>query len=315
MIPSPLDNSHADEIAALLAVESERSFVGAGRLLHRDASVVSKRLSAMEERLGVRLIERSTRQVRMTEVATQLVSRLRAAIASIADAEMEAASGAAQIGGVLRIALPSAMGRLWLSPLLPEFLHAHPKVSIVADYSERFVDIIAEGFDLAIRIGELHDSRLIAQKLCNHRRILCAAPDYIETHGTPSTPEELVRHVCIRFSEFSTFPAWCLSNGARHERIEPKGSLTSNDAESLLAAANAGVGILGAGDWLMSRDIAAGRLVRILPEWILDAQAGVYIVRPSAKFASATTLAFKEWITSKFLDGPPWGVDQESITG
>jgi DNA-binding transcriptional LysR family regulator len=306
MIARPLDPRHTDEIAALLAVASEGSFVAAGRLLQRHPTIVSKRLLAMEKRLGVRLIERSTRQLRMTDAGVQLAERLQSAIGSITEAEQEAALGAAEIRGVLRVAFPAAMGRRWLGPMLAEFLNGHPHVSIVADYSERFVDIIAEGFDAAVRIGELNDNRLIAKKLCDHRRILCAAPAYIKRHGLPAKPQDLAGHNCLRFSGFASFPDWRLSNGNRQETVVPRGSLTANDSESLLAAANDGVGILGAGEWLMSRDIAAGRLMRILPDWLLDAQGGVFLVRPSARFSPATTIAFKEWIESKFIDGPPW---------
>jgi len=306
VIPGPFGSRYTDEISALLAVASEGSFVAAGRLLQRHPTIVSKRLAAMEKRLGVRLIERSTRQVRMTDAGAQLVERLRSAVGLIAEAEQEASLGAAEIRGTIRLTLPAAMGRLWLGPMLPEFLNSHPHVSIVADYSERFVDIIAEGFDAAIRIGELSDNRLVAKKLCDHRRILCASPAYIEQHGQPTTPQDLAGHNCLQFSGFTSFPEWRLSNGNRQETMVPKGTLTANDSESLLAAAKAGVGILGAGEWLMSRDIGAGRLVRVLPEWLVDAQGGVYLVRPSSKFSPATTIAFKEWIESKFINGPPW---------
>jgi DNA-binding transcriptional LysR family regulator len=309
MIHDLLDNQHSDEIAALLAVASEGSFVAAGRLLQRHPTVVSKRVAAMEKRLGVRLIERSTRQVRMTDAGAQLEQRLRSAIGLITEAEQEASSGAAEVRGVLRLAVPAAMGRLWLAPMLPEFLKAHPHVSIVADYSERFVDIIAEGFDVAIRIGELNDNRLIAKKLGDHRRILCASPAYIEEHGQPTTPQDLANHNCLRFSGFASFPEWRLSNGDRQETVVATGSITTNDSESLLAAARAGVGILGAGEWLMNRDIAAGQLVRVLPDWQLDVQGGIYLVRPSAKFSAATTLAFKEWIEAKFINGSPWQIE------
>lgn len=309
MIHDLLDYRHSDEIAALLAVASEGSFVAAGRLLQRHPTVVSKRVAAMEKRLGVRLIERTTRQVRMTTAGALLEQRLRAAIQAITEAEQEASSGAAEVRGVLRLALPAAMGRLWLAPMLPEFLKAHPRVSIVADYSERFVDIIAEGFDVAIRIGELNDSRLIARKLGDHRRILCASPTYLEKHGIPETPRDLAGHNCLGFTGFASFPEWRLSNGDRQATVVASGSITSNDSESLLAAARAGVGILGAGEWLMSRAIAAGELVHVLPGWQLDFQGGIYLVRPSARFSPATTIAFKEWIESKFVTGPPWRIE------
>lgn len=303
-----LNNQHSDEIAAFLAVASQGSFVGAGRLLQRHPTVVSKRLVAMEKRLGVRLVERSTRQVRITETGARLEQRLRSAIELMNDAQQQASEGASEIRGTLRLALPAAMGRRWLGPMLPEFLKAHPHVSIIADYSERLVDIIDEGFDAAIRIGELDDSRLIAKKLSDHRRILCASPAYITKHGMPETPQDLIRHNCLRFSGLASFPQWRLHRGNELQTVSPKGNLTANDSESLLAAACADAGILGAGDWLMSRDIAAGGLLQVLPDWQLDTAGGVYLVRPSAKFPGAVVVAFKQWIESKFTPAPPWTI-------
>lgn len=303
-----LNSQHSDEIAAFLAVASQGSFVGAGRLLQRHPSVVSKRLAALEKRLGVRLVERSTRQVQITDIGVKLEQRLRSAIGLIAEAEQQAADGAVEIRGTLRLALPAAMGRLWLGPMLPEFLKAYPNVSIVADYSDRLVDIIDEGFDAAIRIGELEDNRLIARKLGDHRRILCASPAYIDKHGMPKTPQDLAKHNCLRFSGLASFPHWRLRCGNKLQTISPTGSLTANDSESLLAAARANAGILGAGEWLMSRDIVAGTLLHVLPDWELDTGGGIYLVRASAKFPAATVVAFKQWIESKFIPDTPWDI-------
>ncbi|AOA06197.1 LysR family transcriptional regulator [Pseudomonas sp. TMW 2.1634] len=303
-----LNNQHSDEIAAFLAVASQGSFVGAGRLLQRHPTIVSKRLASMEKRLGVRLVERSTRQVRITEVGAKLEQRLRSAIELMNEAQQQATQGASEIRGTLRLALPAAMGRRWLAPLLPEFLKAYPHVSILADYSERLVDFIDEGFDAAIRIGELEDNRLIASKLSDHRRILSASPAYIREHGMPETPQDLIKHNCLRFSGLATFPQWRLHRGNELQTVLPKGNLTANDSESLLAAACADAGILGAGEWLMSRDIATGNLLHVLPDWQLDTAGGVYLVRPSAKFPSAVVVAFKQWIESKFSPTPPWAI-------
>ena len=303
-----LNNQHSDEIAAFLAVASQGSFVGAGRLLQRHPTIVSKRLASMEKRLGVRLVERSTRQVRITEVGAKLEQRLRSAIELMNEAQQQATQGASEIRGTLRLALPAAMGRRWLAPLLPEFLKAYPHVSILADYSERLVDFIDEGFDAAIRIGELEDNRLIASKLSDHRRILSASPAYIREHGMPENPQDLIKHNCLRFSGLATFPQWRLHRGNELQTVLPKGNLTANDSESLLAAACADAGILGAGEWLMSRDIATGNLLHVLPDWQLDTAGGVYLVRPSAKFPSAVVVAFKQWIESKFSPTPPWAI-------
>ena len=308
MSPDFLNNHHSDEIAAFLAIASQGSFVGAGRQLQRHPTVVSKRLAAMEKRLGVRLVERSTRKMRMTQAGIKLEQRLRAAIELISEAQQQAAQGAREVRGTLRLALPAAMGRRWIGPLLAEFLKVYPHVSILADYSERLVDIIDDGFDAAIRIGELQDNRLIARKLSDHRRILCASPAYISEHGMPATPQDLVRHNCLRFSGLASFPQWRLHRGNQLQTVLPTGNLTANDSEALLAAALADAGILGAGDWLMAGDIAAGRLVQVLADWQLDTAGGVYLVRPSAKFPSAVVVAFKEWIESKFIPAPPWAI-------
>ena len=256
----------------------------------------------------MRLVERSTRHVRITEAGLQLEQRLRAAVELMNEAQQQALQGASEVRGTLRLALPAAMGRLWLGPLLPEFLKAHPHVSVIADYSEGLVDIIEQGFDAAIRIGELDDNRLIAKKLSDHRRILCASPTYIEAHGMPQTPQDLLQHNCLRFSGLASFPLWRLHRGNEVQIITPHGNLTASDSESLLAAARADAGILGAGDWLMSRDLAAGRLIHVLPDWHLDSAGGVYLVRPSSRFPAAAVVAFKEWIEAKFDPAPPWAV-------
>ena len=301
-----LDSRHIDEIAAFLAVAAEKSFVGAGRSIQRHPTIISKRIAALERRLGVRLIERTTRQVRLTEAGVRLAERLRSARALIAEAEQEASTGAAELRGKLRLAFPAAMGRLWLTPMLPEFLIAHPLLSVETHYDERYVDLVAEGFDAGIRVGALSDNRLIAKKLSDHRRILCAAPDYIKRRGSPETPRDLASHNCFGFTELVSFPNWRLSCCGREETVVANGTLTSNDSEALLAAARAGLGILGAGEWLMSPDFKAGTLVRVLPDWTLNPQGGVYLVRPSAQFTPATTEAFIKWISAKFASGPPW---------
>ena len=264
----------ADELATLLALHEQGSFAAAGRQLERHPTVLSKRLSALEARLGIRLVERSTRQLRFTDEGERLVAKVREANRLIAEAEQEAAEGAATVRGRLRLALPAAMGRRWLSGMLADFVLAYPQVTVEAEYADRFVDLIGEGFDAAIRIGELVDNRLVARKLCDHRRILCASPEYLARHGVPVQPEQLNDHNCLCFSGLRSFPEWRLMSGERQVNVKVAGSLRSNDNEALLEAARRGVGILAGGDWLMGEDLASGRLVRVLPQWQLDVAAG-----------------------------------------
>jgi len=300
------DSRRADELATLLALHEQGSFAAAGRQLERHPTVLSKRLSALEARLGIRLVERSTRQLRFTDEGERLVAKVREANRLIAEAEQEAAEGAATVRGRLRLALPAAMGRRWLSGMLADFALAYPQVTVEAEYADRFVDLIGEGFDAAIRIGELVDNRLVARKLCDHVRILCASPGYLARHGTPAQPEQLSGHNCLCFSGLRSFPEWRLMSGERQVNVKVAGSLRSNDNEALLEAARRGVGILAGGDWLMGEDLASGRLVRLLPHWQLDVAAGIYLVRPTARHNTAALGAFKAWMEDRFKAGAPW---------
>lgn len=301
-----LDSQHADELATLLALHAEGSFAAAGRVLNKHPSVLSKRLAALEARLGVRLVERTTRQLRFTDDGVRLVEKVRHAALLIAEAQKEAAQGSHEVRGRLRLSMPAAMGRRWLSPLVAGFAMAHPEVVVEVEYAERFVDIMAEHFDAAIRIGELQDSRLVATRLCEHRRILCAAPAYLERHGTPQVPADLAEHNCLGFTGLRSYPEWRLTRDGVTEAVQIKGTLISNDNEALLAAARLGLGIMAAGDWLVSPDIAAGHLVPVLEPWGLNAHAGIYLVRPSGRFSTAAMAAFKAWMVGQFAQGAPW---------
>ncbi|MFJ4387903.1 LysR family transcriptional regulator [Pseudomonas sp. NPDC089408] len=300
------DSRRADELATLLALHEQGSFAAAGRQLERHPTVLSKRLSALEARLGIRLVERSTRQLRFTDEGERLVAKVREANRLIAEAEQEATEGAVTVRGRLRLALPGAMGRRWLSGMLADFVLAYPQVTVEAEYADRFVDLIGEGFDAAIRIGELADNRLVAGKLCEHVRILCASPEYLARQGMPAKPVDLTSHNCLGFSGLRSFPEWRLMSAGHQVSVKVAGSLRSNDNEALLEAARRGVGILAGGDWLMGEDLASGRLVRVLPQWQLDVAAGIYLVRPTARLNTAALAAFKAWLEARFKAGAPW---------
>ncbi len=299
-----LDSRHIDEIAALLAVAATHSFTAAGKAVERHPTIISKRIASLETRLGVRLVERTTRQVRLTGAGERLADKLRAATELIDEAQQEATETASDLRGCLKLALPATMGRLWLAPRLPEFMARHPKLELDVDYSDAYVDLVEGGFDAAIRIGHLADSGLVARKLADHQRILAASPAYIERHGVPLTPTDLPTHNCLGNPRLNSFPFWRLSDGTQVETIRTRGTLRTNDSMALLEAARAGIGILGAGEWLPARDLAAGTLVRVLPQWSFDGDGGIYLVRPSRRHASARTEAFVAWITDLFRTNP-----------
>ncbi|MES0039436.1 LysR family transcriptional regulator [Mesorhizobium sp. M0046] len=296
------------EMAAFAAIAEARSFTKAAARIGRDATILSRRLASLEERLGVRLLHRTTRSVSLTEAGSEFLVRVRAILAAVDEAEA-AASAHAGGGprGVLRLALPGSFGRMWIAPLLPQFLAEFPDVRIEAEFSNRFVDLVAENFDVAVRLGALEDSRLVARKVATRRRLLCAAPSYLARRGTPTEPEALLEHSCLGFSGFQTFPAWEMTDSTgRRVSIEVSGPLVTDDAEVLVEAAVQGVGLMMSTDWLVGRELADGRLVPVLEDWTLADEGAVYVVMPSAKGQAAKTRAFADWIGKRFAPVPPW---------
>jgi DNA-binding transcriptional LysR family regulator len=300
-----MDGSNMDEIAAFLAVVAARSFTVAGRVLGRDASIVSRRVSALETRLGVRLLERSTRHVAPTAAGSRLHERMEAALADMREAEAEATQTTASAAGIVRLALPATFGRLWIAPMLPEFLAAHPGVSINVEYSDRYVDLLAEGFDIAIRIGQLQDSRLITKTLASHQRLICAAPSYLASHGSPVTPGDLREHACLSFSHLAGHPEWRFRQGDRVSSVRVSGPLVSDDAQSLVVAATAGTGVVMCSDWLTAQERASGGLKPLLTDWTVEGEGGIHLVRPSGRFTPGKTRSFIDWIVER-LEAPPW---------
>lgn len=305
-----LDSQHADELATLLALADTGSFAAAGRALERHPSVLSKRMRALERRLGVRLVERTTRQLHFTDEGRLLVEKVREATSLIRDAEQEAAQGAQEIRGRLRLSMPATMGRRWISPMLAEFALAYPEVALEVEYSERIVDVVGERFDAAIRIGNLPDSRLVATRLCDQYRILCASASYLERHAAPKRPADLAHHNCLGYTGLLSFPEWTLVRPARQgvakvvESVRVSGSILSNDNEALLHAALKGVGIVSGSDWHLMPSIHTGELVRILPQWTLGEAGGIYLVRPSGHYSTAAMTALKQWVAGAFAAAP-----------
>ncbi|MBZ9780373.1 LysR family transcriptional regulator [Pseudomonas sp. REP124] len=302
----PFDSRNADELSAILALADHQTFSAAAKVLERHPSVLSKRISALEMRLGVRLVERTTRAVRFTDIGERFVENLRVAARMIEEAQSEALQDSSEIQGTLRLSLPSAMGRMWLSPMVAEFAKLHPHLYLELEYTDQFVDIVSKGYDLAIRIGDLPDSRLIARKLCDQTRILCASTEYLDNYGAPSHPHDLVNHHCLSYTGFNTYPDWRLVSQGSSVTVRPKGAIKSNDNEGLLIAAKHGLGIVAGSTWLMARAMRKGQLVRVLPDWTFNTDAGVYLVRPSSAYTSAKVDAFKRFIESKFEKRAPW---------
>lgn len=302
------DSARIAEMTTFATIAELGSFTKAAGRLGRDATVLSRRIHALERRLGVRLLERTTRRVTVTEAGALFLARTRSILAALAEAEEEASAQAgAAPRGTLRLALPGSFGRMWIAPFLPEFLAAHPQVRIEAEFSNRFVDLVGEGFDAAVRLGALPDSGLVARKIAVRRRLLCAAPAYLERHGAPERPEDLGRRACLGCTGFVSYPDWRFTNakGAR-VTVRINGPLVADDAEALVEAAVQGTGIMMCTDWLIGRELAEGRLMPILADWNMEDEGAVYTIVPSKHLLAAKTRAFLDWIAARFAPVPPW---------
>lgn len=296
-----------DMISAFVAVAETLSFAAAGLRLGRDPTVVSRRVQALEQKLGVRLAERTTRRLALTEAGRLYLERLRPALRDLQSAQRDVAAlnhGLPQ--GHLRLALPTSFGRMWLSQILTDFLIAHPLVTAEVEYANRYVDLVAEGFDAAIRLGVLEDSRLIARKLCDRRRLLCASPTYLARHGEPQCLEDLAGHACLRFSGAAQPDVWpFFTDGGGPRSVSVSGPFAADDGEALVSAAVAGLGILNATDWLVGRELESGALVPVLSSFPILEDGAIYLVLPSRTGLPSKSRAFADWVVQA-MNPPPW---------
>lgn len=295
-----------EQIDAFVAVVEHGGISAAARALDRDPSVISRRLDALEARLGVRLLSRTTRRITLTETGAAYLARVRTILIELSAADVEATDGAATPRGLLRLSLPATYARRWIAPRLPEFIAAYPEVQLELLNTDRYVDVVAEGFDGAVRIGELADSSLIVRRLARFKAGLCASPDYVARCGAPLRPADLEQHECLRFRTEGFRQGWKLRNGVEHVTQRVSGSIVSDEGDGLVAACVAGAGILHAYDWEIGRELAEGLLVRVLPDWRIDVEGAVHVVLPPGRLIPAKTRVFVDWLVRDFTPEPPW---------
>lgn len=300
-----MNGTEFEQVSAFLAAVEHGGFTAAGQALGRDGSIVSRRITALEKRLGVRLMERTTRRLALTEAGEAFQQRMAIAVHALRDIEQDTAASAIGVRGTLRIALPATFGRMWVAPILPAFLAAYPQLVVETAFEDRYVDLVAESFDLAIRVGALTDSRLVARRLAPSRRMLCASPAYLQAHGAPAQPSDLAAHACLGFSRLTSHPLWHLRDGDKTTAIRIAGPLVTDDAQCLVQAAVAGVGIAMVSDWLAGPELSSGRLVPVLPDHPVQSSETVYLVHPSTRLVPAKTRAFADWVVGA-LGASPW---------
>jgi DNA-binding transcriptional LysR family regulator len=263
------------DIQAFAAVADAGGLTAAANRLGVTKSIISRRLARLERSLGVRLLTRSTRGASLTEAGATFREHA-ARIAAEADAARDAISPTGTVRGRLRVAAPLSFSANTFAPVLADLARRYPELDIQASFSDRLVDLVAEGFDAAIRLGVLHDSNLVARRIASFGGALVASPAYLRTRGTPRTPAELGEHATInRINE-----EWPLEHGGEVQRIRPaRPRFTADNGAALVPAVLAGLGIALLPNFLISEHLASGALVRVLPDFPMP-EAGVYVVRP-----------------------------------
>ncbi|MCC8362438.1 LysR family transcriptional regulator [Lysobacter sp. A6] len=294
------------DIALFLRVLDLGSISAAARSLDLSVAVASQRLKRLEGDLGVRLLHRTTRHLTPTPEGLLLAEQGRALVEDLDALSESLRRTGGGIAGTLRMTMSSTFGRLYISPLLPEFLALHPDVRVSVDLNDLKVDLVNAGTDLAIRIGALDDSTLVARKLASNRRVLCASPDYLRKHGAPQTPEDLARHECLLLvGTQGRQDVWRLQGPDGEVAVRVQGRIESNQGELLRDAAVAGMGIALHSTWHVNGDLRAGRLQVLLADYP-PPDTGIHAVMPQRRLVPPRVRAFVDFLAQRLGDPPPW---------
>lgn len=297
-----------DLMRTFVAVVDSRSFTTAGKRLGRSKALVSKHIGELEERLGVRLMNRTTRSVQVTEIGRAYYDRARALIAEFDSLEESVKAEAGQPRGLLKITAPQTLGEIELMEMLKAFRAHYPALDLEVFLADRIVDLIGEGFEVALRITTLADSTLIARKLCDVRIVLCAAPAYLSARGRPQRPQDLLQHDCIVDTNIRWRDNWRFGSLDNGEVVRIAPSLTVNSATAVHRAVREGMGIGFIPEFAIARDLRADRLVPLF-DHLNPHKLGVYLVYPHRLHLSAKVRAFIDFTADWYTPVPPWMKD------
>ncbi len=286
-------------IALFVRLADTRSFSVAARQLGMSVPGASKSFARLEARLGVRLLNRTTRKVSLTDDGEAFLQRCRQILLEVQEAEDVLSSRRVSLAGRLRVQMPVGFGRVVVLPALPRFLAAHPQLSIDIDMSDRVVDLAEEGIDVSLRIGEVPDSRVIARRIWSIRFVACAAPDYLARRGTPATPEDLLSHDCLPYwlPRAGRYRPWLFARDGVALPIAVSGRLNINNSEALIDLAVAGAGIVFVSTFLAAQAVDAGKLRVVLDDFATEGPPVSAIYLPSRQLSSRVR-AFVELVAA-----------------
>jgi DNA-binding transcriptional LysR family regulator len=295
-------------IAVFVTVVEAGSFTAAADRLEVSQPAVSRAVTALEKRLGVRLLQRTTRRLQLTEAGGDLYRRAARALAELEEAQHEVARHQTEPRGTLRVSAPTSFTISWLGHTVGEFLRRHPGVRLDLQLEDRHVDLVADGFDLAIRVATLDDSQLVAQRLAPARTVLCAAPEYLARRGTPREPDDLLQHDCIVYTNGAAARKWRLNSNGRTLVMPVQGPVLTNNGLVEKFAALDGLGIVLLPVFYVAAELRSGRLRVVLPEFP-PVELGVYAVYPERRGLSAKVRAYVQFLKEQLGPVPPWERD------
>lgn len=292
-------------IKAFSQVVESKSFVGAAERLDHSTTAVSKYVADLERHLQTRLLQRTTRRLALTETGRAFQERCVQILAELEEAEREAAQEAIVPRGTIRLTTSVNFGMHQVTPAIAAFLARHAEVKFDVSLADRIVDIVEEGFDIAIRIGGTGAHNLVARKLGEMQLVPCASPGYLAARGAPAVPGDLVQHNCLTY-EYALRDAWTFQDAAgRAHAVRVTGSLNSNNGDLLAAAAAQGVGITLAPDFIVGPELKKGRLVKVL-EGFAAPSSPIYAVYPSRRYLPAKVRAFVDFLAERFTGMKGW---------
>ena len=284
------------ELEFIVLLARHGSLSAAARALDLTPPAATRRLSQLEARLGVRLVNRTTRSLSLTSEGETYVAHATRILASIGDMEEAVTSSKAAPRGLLRINATLGFGRTVIAPIVSNFARLHPQVEVQMEVTDRPVDLVERGVDLAIRFGALPDKRLVARRVMSNRRMLCASPAYLAQHGAPQQLADLARHRCILHRQNDdAYGIWRFTRDQQEESVKVQGALASNDGDIVLGWALDGHGILVRSEWDLARYVESGRLNLVLPAWRLPA-ADLFVYYPNRRNQAARTRAFIDFL-------------------
>lgn len=297
-------------IPTFAKVVEHQSFSAAARDLGMTKSAVSKHIAALEESLNVRLLNRTTRKLSLTEEGQIFHDKCSHIIEELATAEQQLQNLNENPSGALKINAPASFGQFHLAPLLAEFAATYPDIRMEIDFNDRFIDIVESGVDVCIRIASLTDSSLIARKLAPCQIVLAASPDYLSQHGTPQHPDELINHRFLEYSNVERLREWRYSDPT--DGTEKVAStcvrMRANSGSMLQEAALKGVGLVMAPTFIIGEDIRAGRLIQLLPDYVPSPERNIYALFPHNRFLSTKLRLFIDFLADRFAGKPAWEV-------